>query len=667
VASNTAFTFATPVAGGAAYAVKVATQPQGQTCAVTNGSGTVGGTVTTVAVTCSDNTYNVVAVVSGLVGGASVVLQDNGGDNLSVSTNSATNFNTAIASGSTYAVTVLTQPTGETCSTTGDSGTIVASNVSAPVVCVANGYSVGGTVAGLTGTLVLQDNGGDALTLTTNGVFTFNTPLASGSTYTATVSTPPAGQACTITNASGTITAAAVTSIAVNCTSTVAGAASFIWEGGPNASAGAGVYGTKGVASAANLPPSHIGSMTWTDAAGNFWLFGGSASITPGDLSHYLNDLWKYSPATQQWTWVSGSSGVQTLGVYGTQGVAAAGNMPGSRTTGASWVDANGNFWLFGGAAGCDASVCQIGYLNDLWMYSPSSGLWTWVGGSQGFNASGVYGTRGQPGTANVPGGRIPKGFWSDLSGNLWLLGGFAYDANGIAGDLNDLWKFSPGTQQWTWVGGTNSVLGAIDAVRGTNGVAAAGNWPGTGLLSASATDAAGNFWMFGGTEKIAGISSYSPTNDVWEYAPGSGLWTCWTSGTGLPSQPGNYGTQGVAAASSFPASRTSSAAWTDAAGTLWIYGGEGTESATQGFGDLWAFSPSAGLWTWIGGSNSPSNPSPVWGTLGTAGAGNFPGSRVYEAAWKDGAGNFWLFGGGNNDGSASVNVVYDDLWKITP
>jgi hypothetical protein len=57
------------------------------------------------------------------------------------------------------------------------------------------------------------------------------------------------------------------------------------------------------------------------------------------------------------------------LGVYGSQGTAAAGNVPGARYPAVSWTDASGNLWLFGGW-GYD-SAGTSGYLNDLWMYKP--------------------------------------------------------------------------------------------------------------------------------------------------------------------------------------------------------------------------------------------------------------------------------------------------------
>src|SRR3989339_1333962 len=55
-------------------------------------------------------------------------------------------------------------------------------------------YTVGGTVSGLSGTVVLTNNGGDDLTLTANGAFTFATAVADGGSYNVQVKTQPSGQ-----------------------------------------------------------------------------------------------------------------------------------------------------------------------------------------------------------------------------------------------------------------------------------------------------------------------------------------------------------------------------------------------------------------------------------------------------------------------------------------
>ena len=69
-------------------------------------------------------TYSIGGSVTGLVSGTSVLLQDNGGTNTPVSVNASFSFSTTLATGSAYAVAVLTQPTGEVCAVTNGSGTV---------------------------------------------------------------------------------------------------------------------------------------------------------------------------------------------------------------------------------------------------------------------------------------------------------------------------------------------------------------------------------------------------------------------------------------------------------------------------------------------------------------------------------------------------------------
>jgi len=85
----------------------------------------------------------------------------------------------------------------------------------------ASTYTVGGTVSGLTGSVTLQNNGGDDIIKTTNDGFAFPTELLDLATYAVTVSTQPTGQTCEVTNGSGTIAAADVTNVAVTCVTDV--------------------------------------------------------------------------------------------------------------------------------------------------------------------------------------------------------------------------------------------------------------------------------------------------------------------------------------------------------------------------------------------------------------------------------------------------------------
>lgn len=80
-------------------------------------------------------------------------------------------------------------------------------------------YTLGGTLAGLgVGQNVsLQDNGGDKLTLSANGAFSFPTRIQIGTTYAVTVQSHTPGIACSVSNGSGTVGSSDVTGIGVSC------------------------------------------------------------------------------------------------------------------------------------------------------------------------------------------------------------------------------------------------------------------------------------------------------------------------------------------------------------------------------------------------------------------------------------------------------------------
>src|SRR6266849_7004411 len=110
------------------------------------------------------SSFAIGGTILGLSG--TVVLQDNGGDNRTISANGGFTFATALTDTSTYAVTVLTQPAGETCSVTHGAGTVSGANVTnVSVICAVDAFSVGGTISGLSDTVVLQSNGGNNLTV----------------------------------------------------------------------------------------------------------------------------------------------------------------------------------------------------------------------------------------------------------------------------------------------------------------------------------------------------------------------------------------------------------------------------------------------------------------------------------------------------------------------
>jgi|GEM_PF-6457189 hypothetical protein len=217
IATNGSFVFKTAISSGANYNVTVQTPPSGQTCAVANGSGKATSNVTNIQVTCTTATFTIGGSVSALAG-TGLVLQNNGGNNLTITANGPFTFSTSISSGSTYNVTVLTQPSGQTCTVANGSGTATSNVMNVQVMCSGTvTYTIGGTVSGLTGTVVLQNNGGNNLSLSANGSFTFSNPVSAGSTYNVSVLTLPATQSCSVANGSGTANSN-ITNIQVTCT-----------------------------------------------------------------------------------------------------------------------------------------------------------------------------------------------------------------------------------------------------------------------------------------------------------------------------------------------------------------------------------------------------------------------------------------------------------------
>jgi hypothetical protein len=313
--ANGAFTFATALPAGTAYAATVKTNPAGQNCLVSNGSGTIGSAnVTNVTVSCTvgasddfnradgalgsnwtaisggaltissqvavgtsssavtgdiwtgssfgGDQFSQIAVTSTAMSGgqwiAAMVRAQNSGQTAYAglyswnygsqelmifkrTSGNWTQLGAAYSTGTLAAGTQLQlQAVGSTISfwqngvqrlsvtdssITGGAPGIIAYGTAAAADNWSGGsadgsatYTVGGNVSGLSGTVVLQDNGGDNLSLTANGAFTFATALAGGTAYAVTVKTNPSGQTCTVSNGTGTIASANITNVTVTCT-----------------------------------------------------------------------------------------------------------------------------------------------------------------------------------------------------------------------------------------------------------------------------------------------------------------------------------------------------------------------------------------------------------------------------------------------------------------
>lgn len=602
----------------------------------TSGSGSTQGTSSGTGTA----QYSVGGTISGLTQSGLTLVS--GSNSVTVAA-AATSFTLPIllASGATYAVTVKTQPLGQSCIARNESGTIAQANVtSVQVTCTINTYTIGGTITGLNAGGLVLANGTDTLSVSAGtSAYMMPTKQPMGATYALTVQTQPTGLTCQLVNASGTMPAAAVTNVLVVC-------GQWTWIDGASTTGSGGSYGSMGSAAPTNVPPARSAAVSWMDHGGRLWLFGGTSS--GGSL---LNDLWCYDPTSSQWTWMAGASTTNGSGQYGTKGMEASGNTPGARQAATGWVDAAGNLWLFGGQ-GKDGGGTS-GSLDDLWKYDVTNKEWVWMAGEATAYVSGAMNPTDEPGPRSGAAG------WSDASGNLWLFGGV-----GTQGSTNDLWEYAAGGGGWTAAPVSGSETPSMNGVYGTAGMAAAGNVPGSRALATAFVDSAGNFWLFGG-QGFGAIGGSGLLNDLWSFSPTSGQWT-WVGGWKTVNAAGVYGTKSTTDVK-LPGARAAASAAADVNGNLWLFGGNGYDAngAQGALGDLWEYNVAAAQWSWMGGSQTRASVG-SYGTQGMGALGNTPGARSAGAAWLDGAGNVWLFGG---QGLATTQTAgpLNDLWQFIP
>ena len=276
------------------------------------------------------------------------------------------------------------------------------------------------------------------------------------------------------------------------------------------------------------------------------------------------------------------------------------------RVDGTSWIDKNGNAYVFGGYNDVHSTD---GLKNDLWEYISS-------------NTPGVPGKWFELCFSCEPLARHNSTSWTDKNGNAYVFGGngFTEDEYYI-NNLNDLWEYTPSNTP-----GTLGIWTKLCAPCSLSPRYSALSW----------TDKNGNAYVFGG-EPLERL------NDLWEYTPSN------TSNT--------LGTWTKLCDPCAPLNRIHAAAWTDKNGNAYVYGGVGIktkDNEEEDLSDLWQYIPSntpgtLGTWTKL---CDPCTPSKREGTI----------------SWTDKNGNAYLYGGKNNkDGDDDSDPYLKDLWEYIP
>jgi N-acetylneuraminic acid mutarotase len=315
------------------------------------------------------------------------------------------------------------------------------------------------------------------------------------------------------------------------------------WLGGSHLETVDPVYGTLNIPAANNNPGGRVEAHS-ARIGNKIYLLGGTNNSSGNSFA----DLWEYNLVTNQWTWIKGPTTLNTSGIYGTMGVANAANIPGARIDG-SFVSLNNKIYLFGGY-GLDAEGNQ-GYLNDTWVYDPTTNNWTWLKGSNLINQSGSFGTINVTNSTNVPRGTFGQITWT-ANNKIYLFGGYNFDPVTFTFLCNTLWEYNPTTNNWTWLKGANDNIGHV-GIYGTLGIAAPSNNPGSRLQGQGFTHE-GKLLLFGGDGYDQSFAQYSRAlNDLWEFNPATNNWR-WLKGSNVAYQSSIVGTIHVPNANNNPA-----------------------------------------------------------------------------------------------------------------
>ncbi len=396
----------------------------------------------------------------------------------------------------------------------------------------------------------------------------------------------------------------------------------WTWVGGSSKANGRAAYGKKDVASPENQPGARQNAASWTDRQGNFWLFGGMG-VAEKEKAENKDDKGEKDIKDEDKKDKDEKEKEEKDKKDKEEKDKKEKEEKDKREKDKKdkeEKDKRDKDKKDKDKKGDDSTLdteakSEEGLLNDLWMYSPTTGQWTLVSGNS---------TPNKKSKNNAPGSRYMSGGWIDDANTIWLFGGSGYSSKSDVRDLNDTWKFSISTKTWTLVNDDEKETNTPSGRRGTT------TW----------VDKNGNFWLFGGASRSAYL------NDLWKYDSKNTTWTF-------------IGSAEDRNTSTHPPARTLSKGWTDNENNLWLFGGKGYESSNaKPLNSVWKYSLADKAWTLIKGDPS-NNPVPSYGTRGRPAETNNPGGTANPALWKMRDGSVWTFGGQSASGYTNV------LWKF--
>mgnify|MGYP000206281341 CR=1 FL=1 len=387
-----------------------------------------------------------------------------------------------------------------------------------------------------------------------------------------------------------------------------------------------------------------------------YFLFGGymETNVNGSRVLQRTDDFWVYENET--WILLSGvnsGANAERNGSYGTLGQASASNYPGSRHSAMTWVDQNGDFWMFGGY-GRDATSASRSYLNDLWRFDYSLKQWVWEAGSSANSFAG---------DANNPSARFGGAVWS-VGSDAYVFGGRTFPLS-PGKYLNDLWKWD-GTS-WSLVSGSSTVNSHSDYSSGSP-------YPGGRYYSAVSQNE-NKVYLYGGTG-VNSSSNLTSLDELWQcdLSSGSPVWSFLSGTTQIASfsDPDPvYEVNGevkptLNAAGLNPGGIERGFSWADETG-VYVFGG--LSSSNNWSNALWHWD--GNNWAFLKGdqtTNMANKGLQYSSSISEADLSNLPAGRYRGLYWKSNDGAFHLYAGSGTADYTPANTINSwlgDHWVL--
>lgn len=324
----------------------------------------------------------------------------------------------------------------------------------------------------------------------------------------------------------------------------------WTWVKGPQTQGQPAVYGIKGVAASTNLPhTTHVSGLLVCDSTNNLWHYG-----------NFVNALWKFETATNNWIWVHGDSSYNTPAVYGIKGVSSPTNVP-------PQVIESKSMWY----CKSDHHIYLYDNRQCMWRYNINTNEWVWLKGDS-LGAYYKYGTKGIEDSTNQPPPTLQNNksethvIWQDKQDKLYI-----YDQTKAI-----IWRYNPLTNNWMWLHG--DTMAGVPPIIGPHCTRGLNLKPSGGNLEARGASA-----QLNGQDVFYLYSGVCWDNILWRFDLDSLEWIR-VSGGGTPSY---FGIQTQSNPSNHPPAADGHCLWADHDNNVWLF-------STYPFGPnfLWRFKP---------------------------------------------------------------------------